>query len=267
LKKWSWLLFFVCLSGLLVVLLRQTPQAVVLPAKTSQKTTTQNKNDLYTKSRSMTVKILSKGEFLGSGVLIRRKSHIYTIVTNDHVLRAGDPPYQIQTFDGKTYQAIVKLREQSLGENDLALLEFVSKEVSYSVAKITATLKKGDRVWAAGFPAADEISSTTSNKTRNNKDGSSGFTVKNGKVFFILDKPLEGGYQVGYSSKVEKGMSGGPLINAKGELVGINGMHAYPLWGDPYIYKDGSHPEKTLWEQMNRYSWGIPIKTLLNFKY
>ena len=72
---------------------------------------------------------------------------------------------------------------------------------------------------------------------------------------------MEGGYQIGYTNDIEKGMSGGPLLNARGEVVGVNGVHAYPLWGDPYQYKDGSEPNAALREQMSKYSWGIPIDT------
>ncbi|MBW4493156.1 MAG: hypothetical protein KME26_08730 [Oscillatoria princeps RMCB-10] len=41
------------------------------------------------------------------------------------------------------------------------------------------------------------------------------------------------------------------------------GMHAYTLWGDPYVLKDGSHPEPSLKQQMVRYSWSIPIQTFV----
>lgn len=43
-------------------------------------------------------------------------------------------------------------------------------------------------------------------------------------------------------------------------------MHAYPLWGDPYIFADGSEPEPALREQMVNYSWGIPIETFKQFQ-
>lgn len=79
----------------------------------------------------------------------------------------------------------------------------------------------------------------------------------------MLEKPLEEGYQIGYTNDIEKGMSGGPVLNRAGEVVAVNGMHAYPLWGDPYVFKDGSHPEQSLKQQMVRYSWSIPIQTFV----
>ncbi|QEI44135.1 hypothetical protein BMF77_04766 [Dolichospermum sp. UHCC 0315A] len=33
----------------------------------------------------------------------------------------------------------------------------------------------------------------------------------------VLEKALERGYQIGYTNKLEKGMSGGPLLNENGQ--------------------------------------------------
>lgn len=48
---------------------------------------------------------------------------------------------------------------------------------------------------------------------------------------------------------------------AEGQVVGINGMHAYPLWGDPYVFKDGSLPCPKMRAVMEQSSWAIPIET------
>ena len=57
-------------------------------------------------------------------------------------------------------------------------------------------------------------------------------------------------------------MSGGALLNSKGEVVAVNGMHAYPLIGRPYIYEDGTTPKEKLINEMVHYSWGIPINRI-----
>lgn len=87
----------------------------------------------------------------------------------------------------------------------------------------------------------------------------------------ISDLSFRGGYKIGYTNDIRKGMSGGPLLNEKKEIVGINGRHKYPAWGNPYIFEDGTtaSPEKK--EEMSQYSWAIPTQTFLrltsNFRF
>ncbi|MBC6423922.1 MAG: trypsin-like peptidase domain-containing protein [Hormoscilla sp. SP12CHS1] len=68
-------------------------------------------------------------------------------------------------------------------------------------------------------------------------------------------------YQIGYSNNIKKGMSGGPILNSEGKVIGVNGIHAYPLWGDPYRYEDGTPPSEAMRAAMKHLSWGIPIQT------
>jgi len=51
----------------------------------------------------------------------------------------------------------------------------------------------------------------------------------------------------------------GPVLNREGKVIGINGIHAQPLWGDPYVYQDGTRPNDTLRQRMRRSSWAVPI--------
>ncbi len=251
--NWRLLSLAICVGSLLIALPASTPDiGVSAPSTLLKEASTQLEVEkLHQLARSLTVKVLS-GDFLGSGIAIERQGQIYTVLTNDHVVKAGNPPYQIQTPDGKIYPAQLA-KTGGFDGNDLSLLQF-STTADYTVAKLGTVLKAGDEVFAAGFPFSAEVSKEER------------FVFRTGKVWLILDKALEGGYQVGYTNDVEKGMSGGPLLNRAGELVGINGMHAYPLWGDPYIFKDGSEPNPSLEEQMSKYSWGIPIETFRQIK-
>ncbi|AFW94305.1 trypsin-like protein [Anabaena sp. 90] len=70
----------------------------------------------------------------------------------------------------------------------------------------------------------------------------------------VLEKALERGYQIGYTNKLEKGMSGGPLLNENGQLIGVNGMHAYPLWDVPSVFIDGTPADEKLHQQIVRLS-------------
>ena len=225
------------------------PVSVTLPIelngcreKPQQLTVAQIKNE----ARAIAVKVLS-GYGAGSGILIKKQGQTYTILTNNHVLALGER-HRIQTPDGRIYQGEL-VKNRSFEGNDLVLLQFRSTR-EYSVARLASSrIAVGDEVFATGFPA---------------QDGSEkrGFEFLLGRVSFLSPKALVGGYQIGYTNPVEKGMSGGPLLNSRGEVVGINGMHAYPLWGDPYVFKDGSKPNLPR-DLMIESSWAIPIETFL----
>ena len=199
-------------------------------------------------ARSITVKVLSN-KTSGSGILVGKKGangkkeDIYSVLTNRHVLVPGEP-YRIQTPDGKIYQANV-VKDVNFKGSDLALLQFNSAQ-DYTLAELmsVSTLAVNQQVFAAGFVSDIKKLVFTS-----------------GEVSLLPDKAFQDGYQIGYTNNVQKGMSGGPILNQRGEVIGINGIIANPIWGDPYVFKDGSKPNSSEREKMSHYSWGIAIKT------
>ncbi len=201
---------------------------------------------------SITVKVLV-GDSAGSGTLIRKEGQIYTVLTNNHVL-TGREPYRIQTRDGKIYTAQLA-KNVNFQKKDLALLQF-SADADYTTANLAETrflgdsefiktLKVGEEVFAAGFPYdADRLAFST------------------GKIALLPDKAFEGGYRIGYTSDIQKGMSGGPVLNRWGEVIAVNGMLAYPPLGDPHVFEDGDRPTDAQRQEMIRSSWAVPIQTL-----
>jgi S1-C subfamily serine protease len=202
-------------------------------------------------ARQITVEI-KDSEFLGTGFLIKKQGDSYTIITNAHVVRAATPPYRIKTVDGQIHTANL-VANDSFGRLDLALLRFRSPKKSYLVANLGASPQRQQEVYAAGFVlGSDELDGENTD-----------FKFTNGKVSLILNKALEGGYQVGYTNQIEKGMSGGPLFNPQAEVVGVNGKHAYPLWDVPNRYQDGTETCQRLNQTINGFSWAIPIETVM----
>lgn len=217
-------------------------------------------------AKSITVKVIS-GNGWGSGVILKRQGQVYTVVTNQHVLDTGKS-YLIQTPDGHFYNAN-QIKTDNFQENDLALLQFHSPDPNYVLASLaaSASLSPGDKIFTAGFPAITERwrNEETQDKTDVNQQNyptDTQLLFTRGRLSILSERPLEKGYQIGYSNVVKKGMSGGPLLNIHGQVVGINGMHAYPLWGNPYVYRDGSQPSFSLRQQMSRLAFAIPTETL-----
>ena len=92
------------------------------------------------------------------------------------------------------------------------------------------------------------------------------WAVARGFVELLLPKSLPQGYSLGYTNEVKIAMSSGPIFNAKGFLVGINGRGKYR---DPdsgvYAFEDATEPTAELLEKMVKSSWGIPISIYLQF--
>lgn len=211
---------------------------------------------------NISVKVSGR-DFLGSGFILQRSGQEYTVITNQHVLRAGEAPYKIETSDGKTYSAEVLSDMRAANDRyDLAILKFESKAI-YPTARIGSSLylEVGEPIFAAGFPY-NESNPKPTPAVFEQPDPRKfpKLALKKGRVAIILNQALEEGYQIGYTNDVKKGMSGGPLLNSQGEVVGVNGKHAYPLWESPEVYQDGSEPCAALQELITHSSLAIPIE-------
>ncbi|WP_448574048.1 S1 family peptidase [Trichothermofontia sp.] len=183
--------------------------------------------DLYQLAERISVQVMAgepTRQTIGSAIVIRRQGSVYGVLTNAHVLRADPGPYWVQTYDGQVYPA-QPIEDIAFKGNDLAVLAFASPQVAYPVGPLGRGGQIGEVVYAAGFPIAFDSEEAPK------------FTWQRGQISLLLPKPLAGGYQLGYTNPVTSGMSGGPVLNAQGQLIAINGMRAEALWGDPYVQK------------------------------
>jgi S1-C subfamily serine protease len=205
---------------------------------------------LERRSRAITVKILA-GDAWGSGILIHRQGRTYTVLTNEHVLLAGER-FQIQTPDDRIYP-VIQSQQSDFHGNDIALMKFTSP-ARYEIAALgnSSGLRVGNQVFASGFASQDD------------SPRAAHFRFTRGQVTLIMNKAFDGGYRVGYTNNIVIGMSGGPLLDSRGQVVALNGMRAYPLWGDPYVFQDGSRPPRTLQNLLVKSSWAIPVETVVS---
>ncbi|NJM23225.1 MAG: trypsin-like peptidase domain-containing protein, partial [Richelia sp. SM1_7_0] len=204
-----------------------------------------SEKQLETIASRITVKVIGDNNG-GSGTLLAKKGNTYLVLTNSHVVR-GVNSIKLKTVDGKTHTAQI-IPNTKFEKFDLALLQFQTNEI-YCPRDIE--------------DVANFLPNTTISVT------AAGFSGKNGKIVFShgkiqqISQPLKEGYQIGYTSNIEQGMSGGAIIDSSGILVGINGRGAYPILNSGYVYQNGSRPNEPEIQEMRKLSWGIPISTVL----
>jgi S1-C subfamily serine protease len=210
-----------------------------------------------TAAKQVTVRIFASTA-TGSGVIVQHKGQIYTVLTCAHIVGEGkDNRYTILTADGQQYSG-QRVRSPLLSHADLAMVQFTSK-TAYQVVAISDSkaLTVGDAIYAAGFPNWQWTSADAVEDTRS--WGIKALRVTDGKVAMLPEKSLQEGYQLGYTNEVDPGMSGGPVLDDKGQLVGINGHLKYPPQGiGSFTYTDGSAPSEQVYQQMEALSWAIP---------
>ncbi|MFB2833134.1 S1 family peptidase [Floridanema evergladense] len=213
-------------------------------------------------AKQITVRIFSNSS-AGSGVIISRQGQLYTVLTCDHVLNEKNSNnYTILTSDGRNYPA-KKLTYPEFGDKDLAIIQFISPQ-SYQVAERRNfdSLVIGEVVYAAGFPNWYWINPKAIESTRD--WGTRAFRLTRGSLEMITERSLPRGYQLGYTNEIENGMSGGPVLDRNGRLIGINGRLKFPPQGiSVYRFADGTMPSPAVFQKMESLSWAIPVRGLL----
>jgi tetratricopeptide (TPR) repeat protein/S1-C subfamily serine protease len=190
------------------------------------------------------------GQSGGSGVIIGKKANTYLVLTNAHVVREPSG-ITIKTPDGQTHTA-QRVKNTQVGNFDVALLEFTSSR-GYQLAGFKnfgnrqAALNEGREVFAAGFPY-----------------DSNALRVVEGEVAQLPQEPFVNGTQIGYITKgdIKQGMSGGPIFDSYGNLVGVNSTLARPVI-DSYTYTDGTKAPKDKITEYRQANWSVPTYNML----
>lgn len=211
-------------------------------------------------AKQVTVRIL-KNQGAGSGVIIDRQGGTYTVLTCDHVVvsESQDQTYQILTPDGKTHWG--RRRPMSgLQGLDLAVVEFTSSN-PYQVAVLGnyEDISIGKPIYVAGFPNYQPRDDGGLHITHD--WGLRAFRFTTGNLSMRLSgRTLQRGYQLAYTNATIEGMSGGPVLNDDGELIGIHGRGRVTIHGiETFRFSDGTLPSPELYEYMSPFSWAVPI--------
>ena len=136
---------------------------------------------------------------LGSGVIVTKEGHI---ITNNHVVDHVDE-IEVQLSDGRTTKARLMGADEQL---DLAVLKIDNPGVTPLVLADSDTVQPGDFVLAIGNPFG--LQETVTDGIISWK-GQPNSTDLRGDLLQT-------------NAAINPGNSGGPLINVRGEVVGIN---------------------------------------------
>ena len=163
-------------------------------------------------AEAITVRI--EGATQGSGVLVKRDGNRYTVLTAWHVVSGQRPGEELDVYtpDGKRH-SVAQGSIQRLGAVDMAVLSF-SSSGSYELANVgdVKSVSSGSSIYVSGFPLP-----TSAVPTRL-------FRFLKGDVIANATVAIPNGYQMLYSNPTLPGMSGGAVLNAQGQLVGIHGQ-------------------------------------------
>ena len=165
------------------------------------------------------VRIISEykdGYSTGTGFVIKNDMEGTFIVTNNHVVEENPDSIYIFVDEETIYADVVAKTSQK----DMAVLK-LEYSISAEPLKLASdSAQRGDAVYAAGFPGASD--SLTDNFAYKSED----VTITDGIVSAVREFTLSGyGTAVKMlqiNAAINSGNSGGPLFNAKGEVVGIN---------------------------------------------
>ncbi len=163
----------------------------------------------------------------GSGVILTPDGYI---VTNNHVVDEADK-IEVQLTDKRTFEAKVIGKDPN---TDLALLKVTASNLPIVKMGNSDNVQIGEWVLAVGYPLTLQSTVTA------------GIVSAKGRQIGILGETQQQPRGYGYGDEIEqrintaiesfiqtdavinKGNSGGALVNARGELIGINSAIASP---------------------------------------
>jgi Do/DeqQ family serine protease len=156
-----------------------------------------------------------RSQGLGSGIIVRNKDGVYYALTNNHVVDDANE-ITVAVRDGKEYPAQLVGKDE---RRDLALVSFKTNDY-HPLAALgdSDSVTVGDWAIAIGNPLGEQFSFsvTMGIVSAVGRTGGPGGNIND---FIQTDAPIN------------QGNSGGPLVNIRGEVIGVNTWIASNLSG------------------------------------
>lgn len=233
----NYLVAAVLINGAQAVVLSASVSITALPI-TQAPAQAQSSEAVDKVAKSITVRI--EGATQGSGFLIARDDNTYTVLTAWHVLKSHKEGEElgIYTADGQVHSHIPESIRR-IGNYDLAKVTFISSS-SYQVGipELHTRVSREDELVASGYPL----------------DSGGEMVANTGELIAYASMGINQGYQLLYTNSTRPGMSGGPLINQQGRVIGVHGRGEKSIRnsrGEVEIVKTGINQ-------------GVPIRFYLN---
>ncbi|HLX59411.1 MAG TPA: trypsin-like peptidase domain-containing protein [Ktedonobacteraceae bacterium] len=194
---------------------------------------------IFEDAKPAIVQVHTEGRGGGTGIIIDNDGRM---LTNNHVVARDDAKVEVLLADGRSFPAVVLQRNPRL---DLALLKIDGDDLKTLSIGDSTKLRVGEWVFAIGHPWGQR------------------WVVTAGIVSSIRTAKLADDLTTHYIQSdvgLAPGNSGGPLLNADGQVVGINAMI---FGGDLSVAIPGSVVSDWLSElPARRVTLGIEILTM-----
>jgi WD40 repeat protein len=229
------------LSGLSAALIGSSAIVVVQPQIAIPQTVDEQAIAAIAKESTVVI----NGQNPGSGVIISRKGNTYYVLTAKHVVATEDE-YEIVTSDGTKYPLNYSSVKKLPGI-DLALVEFTSDK-NYPMALLgdSEATTEGATVYISGWPHPGRAITQRI------------YQITKGSISGRPLESLDNGYDLVYTNITRSGMSGGPIWDTQGRVIGIHGQAE----GEQII-----NPEGNTIAVKSGFNLGIPINTFLKLAF
>lgn len=146
----------------------------------------------------------------GSGAIVAKEGNTYYVITANHVVPAKNR-FRIITFDGQSYQIDSMKNPKAIEELeggecvDLAVFQFTSQQC-YDVAQLAENVQENAPVYILGWVEGTQLTFAKGNN----------FDPK------MQTQIGKGCTSLAYDAETKIGMSGGPVLDDRGRLVGVH---------------------------------------------